>query len=140
MGELGWFQITLKVFLRNGADLLVLMDRKSHCGDLPGGRMNQNEFYENWLDSVQREIEEELGPHIQIQIETNPFLIHKHRVNEGNHPCVIVGYKANYISGEIILSDEHDYLKWVNAKTFDMDSFFSEYMLDAMNLYQRDYA
>ena len=47
----GLFQITQKVFIRNGNLLLVMKDKKSGAGDLPGGRMNEDEFFldcRNW--------------------------------------------------------------------------------------------
>lgn len=45
MSNHGFFQITQKLFLRDGNQLLVLRDRKSGHGDLPGGRMNEDEFF-----------------------------------------------------------------------------------------------
>lgn len=135
MSNHGFFQITQKAFIRNGKYLLVLRDKKSGEGDLPGGRMNQEEFFGDWLDSLKREIREELGTSFQVSIEPNIILIHKHLVNLGNHPCVIFGYHAKYISGELSISDEHDYYEWVDVYTFKPQVLFSEYMLEAVQLY-----
>lgn len=73
MSKHGFFQITQKLFLRKGDELLILRDRKSGLGDLPGGRMNENEFFEDWSLSMQREIEEELGSQVQIRVSTKPL-------------------------------------------------------------------
>jgi 8-oxo-dGTP pyrophosphatase MutT (NUDIX family) len=61
MSEHGFFQITQKAFIRKGNLLLIMKDKKSGEGDLPGGRMNQKEFFENWIDSLKRELQEETG-------------------------------------------------------------------------------
>ncbi|TGK11617.1 NUDIX hydrolase [Leptospira fletcheri] len=135
----GFFQITQKVFLRRGAELLVLRDRKSGFGDLPGGRMNEDEFYGDWLDSLSRELTEEMGTSCKLRVRPNPIFVHKHRVSEGNHPCIILAYHAEFLEGEIVLSEEHDYIAWVNAETYDPTELFYEYMLDAMLLYQKDF-
>ncbi len=136
----GFFQITQKLFLRKEDELLILRDRKSGLGDLPGGRMNEDEFFEDWNLSIEREIEEELGPQVRIKVFPKPLFVHKHKVNEGNFPCIIIAYHANFLGGEIILSDEHDYIAWKNVRTFEPNPLFTEYMLDAVNLYLKEYA
>jgi 8-oxo-dGTP pyrophosphatase MutT (NUDIX family) len=131
----GLFQITQKVFIRNGNLLLVMKDKKSGAGDLPGGRMNQDEFFSDWIDSLKRELEEELGHDFRVKISPNPILVHKHLVNDGNHPCIIIGYDGVYESGEISISDEHEFFKWVDVNTYQPEELFSEYMLEAVNVY-----
>lgn len=131
----GFFQITQKAFIRNGDYLLVLRDKKSGEGDLPGGRMSQDEFFKDWILSLKREITEELGENFLIQIYPDIILVQKHLVTQGNHPCIIFGYHAKYLSGELTISDEHDYYAWVNVHEFKPESLFSEYMLDAVQLY-----
>ncbi|TGL60336.1 NUDIX hydrolase [Leptospira ognonensis] len=140
MSKHGFFQITQKLFLRDGDKFLVMRDRKSGLGDLPGGRMDEDEFFEDWYLSIKREIREELGANIEIEVNPKPFLIHKHRVNEGNHPCVIIGYHAKLIKGKIEMSDEHDFMEWVDVKKYDPTPLFTEYMLDAVRVYLKEYA
>ncbi len=135
MSEHGFFQITQKAFIRKGNLLLVMRDKKSGEGDLPGGRMNQNEFFEDWIESLKRELEEELGSSMKLNISNDVVLVHKHRVNLGNHPCIILGYDCEYLSGEIKISDEHDFFEWVDIKTFKPETFYSEYMLEAVCKY-----
>ncbi len=135
MSEHGFFQITQKAFIRKGNLLLVMRDKKSGEGDLPGGRMNQSEFFEDWIESLKRELEEELGTSMKLNISNDVILVHKHRVNLGNHPCIILGYDCEYLSGEIKISDEHDFFEWVDIKTFKPETFYSEYMLEAVCKY-----
>ncbi|ABZ95642.1 Hypothetical protein LBF_3173 [Leptospira biflexa serovar Patoc strain 'Patoc 1 (Ames)'] len=140
MSKHGFFQITQKLFLRDGDSLLVLRDQKSGHGDLPGGRMNEDEFFDDWTQSIFREINEELGEDINIEVNPIPIFVHKHRVNDGNFPCIIIAYNAKLIDGNVKLSDEHDYMEWVDIKKFDPKNLFSEYMLDAVQLYLNQYA
>jgi 8-oxo-dGTP diphosphatase len=135
MKEHGLFQITQKAFIRRGNLLLVMKDRKSGEGDLPGGRMNQDEFFGDWNLSLKRELNEELGEEFCIELDPEIILVHKHRVNLGNHPCLIFGYHATYQSGEIKISDEHEFFEWVDVKTYRPETLFSEYMLEAVKLY-----
>lgn len=140
MSEHGFFQITQKAFIRKGDLLLVMRDRKSGEGDLPGGRMNEDEFFGDWIESLKRELAEELGTGISLNIKEDIILVQKHRVNLGNHPCVILGYHVEYESGEIQISDEHDFLEWVNIKAYKPETLFSEYMLEAVQKYIQKYA
>ncbi len=140
MSKHGSFQITQKLFLRDGDKFLIMRDSKSGYGDLPGGRMNEDEFFDDWMKSVHREVEEELGESVRVEINPKPIFVHKHRVNEGNHPCIIIAYQAKLLGGEIIISDEHDFLDWVSVKNYDPSSLFTEYMLDAVKVYLKEYA
>ncbi|WCL49424.1 NUDIX hydrolase [Leptospira sp. GIMC2001] len=140
MSDHGFFQITQKLFLRRGDELLVLRDKKSGYGDLPGGRMTEKEFFEDWIDSLDREMAEEMGSGFLYSTNPEPIFIHKHKVTEGNHPCIIIGYEGKYISGEVEMSDEHDYMEWVNVKTYDPSTLFEDYMLDAVRKYLKEYA
>jgi hypothetical protein len=54
----GFFQISLKLFLMRGDELLILRDRASKYGDLPGGRLGETEIYLPFPESLGREIRE----------------------------------------------------------------------------------
>lgn len=141
MKKHGFFQITQKLFLRDGDKLLIFRDKKSGYGDLPGGRMDEDEFFGDWLDSLYREIQEEMGNNFQYRLlEKEPFLIHKHRIADGNYPCILLGYRGVFLGGEIQMSDEHDFMDWVNVKTYNPSELFEEYMLEAVEIYLKKYA
>ena len=134
------FQITQKLFIRRDGKFLVLRDRKSGYGDLPGGRITEEEFFGSWTDSVKREITEELGDEFVVNVNPEPAFLYPHRVNLDDHPCLIIAYHADYVKGEPVISDEHDYMSWEEIKTFSPESLFSEYMLEAVKLYQEKFA
>ncbi len=135
MKKHGFFQITQKVFVKKDNLLLILRDKKSQVGDLPGGRINEDEFFSDWLISIRRELIEELGKDFVVAIDPEPILIQKHRVEDGKHPCIIIGYNADYVSGEIEISDEHDYVEWVSIPNYQPEILFKDYMLEAVQKY-----
>jgi len=140
LAENGFFQLTQKIFIRNHQSILVLRDRKSGVGDLPGGRMTEEEFFGDWVKSLERELVEELGENFQLQIDPDPIFLKKHRVEEGQFPCMILAYKGIYSGGVVQLSDEHDYFDWVDSKNFDPGALFSGYMLEAVDYYLKKYS
>ena len=77
---------------------------------------------------------------IQLEILPEIILVHKHRVNLGNHPCIILGYHVKYISGSIEISDEHDFFRWVDVENYKPETLFSEYMLEAVQVYLKKYS
>ncbi|MCB1156101.1 MAG: NUDIX hydrolase [Leptospiraceae bacterium] len=131
----GFFQITQKLFLRNQNSILILRDRKSGHGDLPGGRINEPEFFFFFLEGLKRELREELGENIQYDIEPQPIFFARHRVVEGKYPCLIVAYEGKFLGGDIQLSNEHDYMEWVDRETYNPEPLFKKHLLFAVSSY-----
>ena len=140
MNKHGLFQVSQKVFFIKQNQVLVLRDRKSKFGDLPGGRMNQDEFFKNWIESLKREILEELGNKVVYKIYEEPIFVHKHIVEEDNAPCLIISYIGHFIEGELLLSDEHEYYKWVSIKNYNPKEIFTKYMLDVFTKFQTNFS
>lgn len=137
----GFFQITLKVFLlRPGAnpEFLVLRDRESQMGDLPGGRLSESEIYEPFKDAIAREMREELGE-VAYRLAEEPAFYFGHRIRNGGHPALGIAFTAEYLGGEIALSDEHDWMAWVPAKTYVPAPLFQEHMLSAVLRFQNSF-
>lgn len=137
----GFFQITLKVFLhRNKAEpeFLVLRDKDSQVGDLPGGRLSEMEIYEPFKDSIAREMREELGD-VSYKLVEEPAFYFGHRIRNGGHPALGIAFTAEYLGGEIRLSDEHDWMAWVPAATYAPAPLFEEHMLSAVLRFQNSF-
>ena len=66
------------------------------------------------LDAVRREILEETG--LVVEVEPRPLSAH-HALRAGA-PMVIVYYLANWRSGEVAMSEEHDAWEWLDADSF----------------------
>jgi 8-oxo-dGTP diphosphatase len=75
------------------------------------GRMEPGE---EPLEAVHREVREETG--LVVRIEPRPWSAH-HALRAGV-PMLIVYYVADWISGEVEMSDEHDAWEWLDADTF----------------------
>ena len=135
MNEPGFFQITLKLFLRDGNRLLVLRDKESGQGDLPGGRITQDEFFADWQLALQRELREELGGNAQYSLEPSFFMLRKHLIDAGEHACLWIGYRGNWQGGEIRLSHEHDFMDWVDITSYNPESLFRGTSLAAIQEY-----
>lgn len=131
----GFFQITLKLFLLRGNEMLILRDRDSQLGDLPGGRISAEEIYQPFASSLAREIHEELG-NVEYSLEPEPIFLFPHRIQNGNHPALGIAFLGSFKGGKILLSDEHDWMDWVNVQTYTPAPLFKEHLLDAVVQFQ----
>lgn len=105
-----------KTFIDKNGKVLVLMDPKLGL-DFPGGKIQEGET--DFDKSLKREVREEtsleieLGnPFVQWFIEFGP----NHR-NVGKK-AYLVGFRCTYLSGEIVLSDEHSEYEWIDRETY----------------------
>lgn len=131
-----FFQITLKLFLLDQKKrLLVLRDTKSQLGDFPGGRLGLSEIYLPWQEVMEREVREELGQDIQYEMLPEPAFCFPHYINSDQCEGLGIAFRGRYISGEIRLSEEHDYAEWIDPKTYSFQSLYKEHMLQAVNTF-----
>jgi 8-oxo-dGTP diphosphatase len=75
------------------------------------GRMEPGE---SPLEAVRREIEEESG----LVVEVHPRPLAAHGSERAGVPMLIVYYLADWKSGEVRLSEEHDAFEWLGADEF----------------------
>lgn len=136
--EPGLFQISLKLFVVRGGDFLVLRERETGRGDLPGGRLAPSEFYEDWQRSIAREVLEELGPDVRLRVEPDPLFVFPHFILSAGRDALGVAYRADFEGGEIRLSDEHDAYRWEPIGGYDPGGFFSEHVARAVRRFQQE--
>ncbi|MCS7205107.1 MAG: NUDIX hydrolase [Leptospiraceae bacterium] len=130
------FQISLKLLLWDKNFFLYLRDSITKAGDLPGGRIvSKNEFF-NWLESLKREIQEELGHEIQYEIQPNPVFVFPHIVLKEGVEAVAVLYEGKYLGGRIRLSSEHLEYRWLH-KHEDLSKYFTSTFLKGLQDYFR---
>ncbi len=120
--------VAVKVFLEKDGQLLILKDNFGDW-DLPGGRIQRDEFEVPLENIVARKITEELGSELQYELGKPVVFFRHERVEQAlGNPTVrifAVGYQANWESGEIKLSPRHTEMFWANPKTFKPEDYFT---------------
>lgn len=118
-------QVSQKLLLRRGRELLVLRDTGSQFMDFPGGRINGsvagNLTTAGLLVEFEREVAEELGEEVWYVINPAPVGTGIHFDSDGRL-VFSVFYEGTYVSGEIVLSEEHDTMRWVSVDDYDPTS------------------
>ncbi len=114
------FYVGQKAFIQKGNELLVLGDPTEGL-DYPGGKIQEGET--NLTESLKREVREETGLEISVG---DPFVTwtntfpNSHRL--AGKKVFLIGYKCKYVSGDVVLSHEHDKFSWVTKDNFmDVD-------------------
>lgn len=110
------FYIGQKAFINKDGQVLVLRDPIEGV-DYPGGKIQQGET--DLVESLKREVKEETGLEISVGdsfVTWMSELPENHR-NAGKK-LFLIGYKCEYISGEVSLSHEHDKFSWVTKDNY----------------------
>jgi 8-oxo-dGTP diphosphatase len=70
------------------------------------------------LDAASREIAEETG--LEVLIEPRP--VDAYAARRGNAPMIVIVYRADWVSGEVRRSSEHDEHAWWTPEEFAQHS------------------
>ncbi|MFA6252274.1 MAG: NUDIX domain-containing protein [Candidatus Paceibacterota bacterium] len=137
--EVDFYQVSLKLFLKNNeGEILGLRAKDDSISagfyDLPGGRINTNEFEVGFPEILKREVKEELGD-IKFKFNEKPIAISRNVNLKTGNRIVHIFFEANYIGGEITTSDEHLGYKWINLKEVELNKYFSLGILDGVMMY-----
>ncbi len=110
------FAIAVKSLIFKENKILVLKRSRSEMEqsrinkidlwDLPGGGL---QYFEKTQQGLEREIKEETGLDVLI---VKPFDIHD--IIRPHIHIVIITYLCNYLSGEVVLSEEHEGFDWMS--------------------------
>lgn len=145
MSKRDFYQVSLKIILKNDKDEILVLNghpRGSFAGfyDLPGGRIDEDEFTAPFVDIIQREAKEEIGD-IKMTVNPKPVAIGRHLIpasmtseNKDLH-VLYVFFEANLVNGEIIISDEHDGFEWIDIKKSKPAKIFKSGILEGINTY-----
>jgi molecular chaperone GrpE len=114
-------QVSQKIVIYNPEDQTFLLVKdvnennffSVHYGpwELPGGRMQKGDTLES---NIARELKEELGPDLQYSLIDAVAAI---GIEYHAGKAVAIGHLAQYLGGDISLSQEHSEYKWETAKT-----------------------
>lgn len=117
MNDLTCF-IDQKAFIGKDGELLILHDPLLGF-DLPGGKVMADE--NDLRKSLHREIIEET----KLTVEIGPpfytwlYTIPEHSgYRHAGKKFFCVGYRCSYVSGDIVLSGEHDRYLWINRNNY----------------------
>jgi 8-oxo-dGTP diphosphatase len=72
------------------------------------------EHGEEPLAAVIREISEESG--LTVEVEPRPFA--SYAAQRRGRPMIVIAFRARYLAGEVVISDEHDAFAWCSAEEF----------------------
>ena len=143
--EKDFYQVSLKLLLKNKkGEILALkgIDNGSYAGyyELPGGRIDTDEFRIDFIEILKREALEEMG-NSDFKINPKPVAIGRHLVpasmtslHKDTH-ILIVFFEAEYFGGDIKISDEHLDHKWFNLKEIDLEKYFKSGILEGIKMY-----
>lgn len=116
----GIFQVGLKILLRKGSRVLLLrMNDDDKRLDLPGGRIDNVEYRTPLDKIIAREVREELGLKApQYTLGKPLFHFRRMRRQKDAHPkfVFLAVYDAEWISGEVKISDEHSAYEWFDPR------------------------
>lgn len=124
-GNFGVYFVGFKLALWKGGRILLLQDRNYGWRDLPGGR-TENTEYERPIEKILvREVREEIG-RVRYTLGKPAFQYRRWHSTRHVHILTTV-YEAQYISGRVVLSEEHGSYEWVIPRDvrFSPDDFSS---------------
>ncbi|MEN9390178.1 MAG: hypothetical protein RLZZ283_278 [Candidatus Parcubacteria bacterium] len=144
MGDIGveqkdTYYVAVKVFLERDGKLFIFKD-KFGAWDLPGGRIKKAEFETPLPDVIKRKMSEEIGAEAQYDVDALPSILMRHeRIEavEGSPVARIfgLGYRARMTGGEVVLSDSHTEMLWVDPKNFKPEDYFTGGWLSGIQEY-----
>ena len=122
------FNIAVKALIRNERNKYLLLYRTETSGrsgvDLPGGRLRQNETFEQCL---KREAREETGLGIKIIKPLRTWSQEQDRLR-----LIGITFLAQKTAGKVVLSEEHKTYEWVSKKEV-LERRFPKWLKDEFN-------
>lgn len=115
--DIGTFQVSVAAMITDNERNILVAKRSpqiAHAAgkwDVISGRLSPGESFE---EALKREITEELGESVTIDI-VEPYYTFHHTRDDG-HEVQGVSYYCQYIRGEIHLNDEHTDFRWVSVE------------------------
>ena len=137
------YHTSLKLILKNNAGkILILKDKEGGTFDglydLPGGRIDTDEFKTPFPEIIQRETQEEIG-NVNIKLNPTPQAIGRgsyySKSSQKEIRILYVFFEARYIDGAINISDEHEDYKWIDLAKESPKNYFVSGILEGIEMY-----
>jgi 8-oxo-dGTP diphosphatase len=121
----GLFCVGTKAFIRKGDEVLIINDPIKGL-DFPGGKIQEGE--RDLVGALKREVREETSLEIEVG---EPFVVwfNEYTPDHRNYPkkVFLIGYRCEYVSGDVVLSEEHDGYRWLTKENYRETDDGSEY-------------
>lgn len=131
MSENQLFEISLKTILKDDKGSILVLENSEKSWmygffDLPGGRIQKHEIDVKLHEVAQRELLEEVG-NIKFEMDERPVSYGRHHyISKDNHHIHVIWifFEAQYLGGEIKISEEHTGYRWVRLDEIDLEKSF----------------
>lgn len=144
MPDKDFYQVSLKLILKNDKNEMLILkarDNGAFAGfyDLPGGRIDDNEFDVDLLKIMKREVTEEIG-NVEVSIIPKPVATGRARLIKLDYKgdplrVLYIFYEAHYQGGEIVISEEHTGYKWIKLTEVKLENYFNLGILEGLKMY-----
>lgn len=140
------YQVSLKVIVSNEHDEILVLNARptgSFAGyfDLPGGRIDVDQFEVPYLTILREKISSELGP-LELEFSEAPVAIGRHLISqdsdsgEGRQTHLLyVFFAAKYVGGNLVLSSQHSGFRWLNLHKHKLPDLFKSGLLEGVSMY-----
>jgi 8-oxo-dGTP pyrophosphatase MutT (NUDIX family) len=140
-----FYQISLKAILRNTKGQVLILKALGHgtfAGfyDLPGGRIDEDEFSTSLAEVLKREVIEETGL-TNFEINENPVAVGRHCIkkehakSEKDIHVLYVFYEVDLKEYAVKISAEHEGFEWIDLESADLEKYFTSGILDGLKMY-----
>ncbi|MFC1787917.1 NUDIX domain-containing protein [Patescibacteria group bacterium] len=103
--------------------------------------IDADEFDVTYETILRRETEEEVGQ-IEFKIKPKPAAIGRHEIpsqftssKKGPQRVLYVFFEADYLGGDIKISDEHEGYDWLDIEKNTPDQYFKSGILEGIKMY-----
>lgn len=140
-----WYQVSLKLILKNDkGEVLTLkapeIGNLAGYYDLPGGRIDTDELSISFENILKREINEEIGD-IDFRMCALPVSVARASFmgKDTEIRILYLFFEGEYISGDVIISNEHAGHLWVDLNTIDPATYFMPGIREGMRAYMNGF-
>lgn len=136
-----WYQVSLKLILKNNKnEILALnaLESENFAGyhDLPGGRIDVDEFSVSFEEILKREVREEIGD-IDFRMRLTPVAIARANfmTKDKDVRILYLFFEGEYIDGNVTTSNEHAGHLWINFNTINPKTYFIPGIQEGIEMY-----
>ena len=108
------YQMAIKALVIDNDKVLVLFKSNGSI-HFPGGRVDETERNIPWEEALLREVAEETGETLQLDIGPTIFVGKRQYTKaDTTHHIATIFFRCNYLGGDVELSDEHARFAWLD--------------------------